>query len=495
MYHALIFSVHTMRPAYRRPPGAHRIASFLREHGWDVEVIDWVENWSLEELQELARSRITSRTVFCGFSTFFSAWTDHTETLATWLKQQYPDIKLVVGGQSKPRMTSKSIDYYVTGFGENALLALIQSFISNSSGKGITFDPKYFGNKKVITANHYYPSYPMKSLMIQYEDRDFIEPDEWLTVEFARGCIFKCLYCNFPVLGVKEDHTRDADDFYNQMKDTYDRFGVTNYFVSDETFNDYSEKIIKFADAADRLTFEPFFSGFIRGDLLVSRPQDWEHLSRLGFLGHFYGIESMNHKTAKAIGKGMHPEKLREGLLKAKDYFKTHDRKLYRGNIALMVGLPFETENSMKESLDWIVKNWQGESAEVWPLEIPLSYQEDVLSGLSLDYKKWGYRESSIEPYVFDDDEVAKQAEVKHGISNLNWENDHWNFRRCQEISADWARNYGNFDFRLGPFGLNMLGDEKSKIEDLLALNVKNISIKVQEEKRIKNYIRKKLSL
>ena len=38
--------------------------------------------------------------------------------------------------------------------------------------------------------------------------------------------------------------------------------------------------------------------------------------------GHFYGIESFNHKSAKAIGKGMHPDKVKQGLIDVKNYFK-----------------------------------------------------------------------------------------------------------------------------------------------------------------------------
>ena len=56
----------------------------------------------------------------------------------------------------------------------------------------------------------------MKSLRIKYEDRDDLQPWEWLTIECARGCIFQCPYCNFPILGVREDHTRSANDFESE---------------------------------------------------------------------------------------------------------------------------------------------------------------------------------------------------------------------------------------------------------------------------------------
>jgi radical SAM superfamily enzyme YgiQ (UPF0313 family) len=494
MKHALIFNIHTIN--IRRPGGAYRIASFLREHGWDIEVIEWTMHWTQEELQELCRSRITDNTVFVGYSCFFSEWNTHVEDLAQFIRKDYPEVKQITGSQSKPRMESTAVDYYLTGFGEYAILELLKYITGN--GPAPSFDPKYFGSKKVITANHFYPAFPMKSLMVKYEDRDFLEPTDWLTMEFSRGCKFKCLYCNFPVLGVKGDYTRDADDYYVQMMDAYDRFGITNYYASDETFNDRSEKITKFADVTRKMPFKPWFSGFIRGDLLVSRKQDWEPLAELGFLGQFYGIESMNHETAKAIGKGMHPDKLLPGLLEARNYFKTHHRKLYRGVIALMVGLPYESKDSVNKSLDWLVNNWQGEAFELWPLEIPIDYKTDVLSTLSVNWEKYGYREIK-----FDNLPKLKNrfAEVKHGISNLHWENDYMNFDEARHISDNFrSKANKEYKFTINSYGLDNFIQLGMTIDEALEYREEpstphyaNLQ-KIMDE-RINDYKHKKLSI
>jgi len=495
-FHSVIFNVHEL--ANQRPGGAYRIASYLREHDWDVEVIEWATLWTLEELQELARSRITQHTVFFGFSTFFAFWSQPMEDYAAWVKKTFPHVKIIIGGQSKPRMESKAVDYYITGFGEKAALALLKSLTGNSEdGPPVTYDLKFFGKKKVITANTYYPSFPMNKLMIKYEDRDFLWPDEWLTMEFARGCIFKCLYCNFPILGVKEDHTRTAEDFREQMMDAYDRFGITNYYVSDETFNDYTAKIVKFADAAETLPFKPFFSGFMRADLLVSRPQDLEHILRLGFLGQFYGIESMNWPSAKAIGKGMNPDKLLPGILDVRKYFKTHGDGIYRANMALMIGLPHETEDTLLKTKRWLIDNWQGETFEAWPLEIPLDYEQDVLSSLSKDWKKWGYRETDLHLRNIPASE-GKYAEVKHGISNLNWENDHMTYARAREISVEWRKELRQLDFRINPFGLDRFMQDGDSIHDVLKLKVSETSAVIPGKdavwkSRVAEYKRKKM--
>jgi radical SAM superfamily enzyme YgiQ (UPF0313 family) len=436
MHHALIFNVHNV--GLKRASGAHRIASFLRENEWDVEVVDYTDAWDIEELKEFSKSRISSKTVFIGFSIFFYYWPDKMVEFAQWIKKEFPWVKTVIGGQSKQIINTAGIDYYVHGYGEYAILELVKSMLGNSNAN-IRFDSLYFGTKKVITANHAYPAFPMKSLRIKYEDRDDIQPWEWLTMEFARGCIFNCPYCNFPVLGVREDHTRTAEDFEAEFIENYERWGVKHYYIADETFNDYSEKITKYADIVAKTNIKPYFSGFLRADLLVARPQDWDPLIALGAFGHFYGIETMNYESSKVIGKGMATERLQSGLSEIRRYFKS--KGPYRGSMGIVVGLPHETIESQMNTFKWLDKNWAGESTHVWPLEIPINPKDDVLSKMSKDYKKYGYRESNIMPEEIPAELFEfghSESRIKHINNTLIWENDNMSFRDACKIADQW---------------------------------------------------------
>lgn len=491
MNHALIFNIHTFGP--RRPAGAYRIATFLRENDWDVEVIEYANRFKLDELQEVVRSRVSNSTIFIGFSPFLQTWDDQFKTFAAWIKKTYPTIKLIIGSQAKPRIEDSNIDYFITGFAEKAVLALTQHLIGNSSVP-IAFDPQYFGNKKVITANETYPAFPMKSLMIKYEDRDYIQPWEWLTVEITRGCKFACKFCNFPVLGVKGDYSRDADDFERQLKDAYDRFGTKNYYITDETFNDYTEKITKFGNVVERLPWKPYFTSFIRADLLVSRRHEWDELIRMGLFGHFYGIETMNHESGKAIGKGMSPDRLLPGLIEVKEYFMKHGA--YRGEISLIAGLPKETPETLQRTLTWVENNWQGQSANIWPLEIPINPATDVLSHMSKNYKEYGYRQSS-KPYpVFKEStefEIINDEVIQHGFDNLNWENDHMDFNIASEITKAWYDKVSKkeIDLRWSPFSI---GDFYDRSIDEFMLMHQYDEFNFSDELVIRDYINRKLN-
>ena len=384
MNHCLLFSIGSIT----RASGVHRIATHLRNQNWDAEVIDFASFWKLEELKELVRSRFTSSTKFIGFSFIFDKyWTPLLEQFASWIKQSYPDIFIVSGSQGFGAYTSQYIDYYISGYGEYALDALLMYKLSN--GKRPIFNLQH--NKKVIDAIHYYPAYPMLSPTIIYEDRDFINKEEWLGIEFSRGCKFSCAYCNFPILGVKGDYTRTAESVKVQLEDAYNRFGTTNYYVTDETFNDRTEKITKFADVVQDLSWAPYFTGYIRPDLLISRPRDREELARMNFFGHYYGVESLNNQSAKAVGKGMDTDRLKQGLIECKNYFQTVSGNLYRATIGLIIGLPYDTPQLIDQAIDWFSANWSDQRIVSYVLEIP----RDELtrpSKMSLNFKQYGYR-------------------------------------------------------------------------------------------------------
>jgi radical SAM superfamily enzyme YgiQ (UPF0313 family) len=435
MYYGIIFNVHSLN--IKRPVGAYRIAHFLREHGWDIEVVEWAAYWDDESLKEFVKSRMSSNCKFFGFSSFFTYWPQNIESFVNWLKKSYPDIPTIFGTQGEPNVSSTGIDYYITGYGEYGILKLLNHLYSNDSA--VLTDLRYFGEKNVISCNKTYPAYPLSSLMVDYEERDFLLPNEWLTIEFGRGCKFKCTYCNFPILGVKGDYSRDATDFATQLQKTYDRFGITNYIGADETFNDRSEKIIKFADAVETLSFRPWFSGFIRGDLLVANPEDKEHLLRLGFAGHFYGVETGNKATGKAIGKGMDPDKLLNGILDIKKYFKKHNNNLYRGIIALIVGLPHETVETQEKTIQWIIDNWQEEAVQISSLTIPINDKTDTLSTFSKTWSTY-YTDLGVD---------------KEYPGYLQWKSPNMDIWQADDIVTKAEERFSKLDFRANPFMLD----------------------------------------
>jgi len=374
-HQVLFFSLTGKR--WERSIWPHRVATFLRMNGWDAEVVDFTMFWKLEELQEFVRSRVSNKTVmFCFGTAFLNPWSHHLNEFILWLKTEYPHIARVVGGNNALVTKAENIDYWVDSYGENAILSLCRHLIG-TLGELLKTDPAFFGSKKVIRGLIHYPSAPLNSYIIDYEERDFISPNECLQIETARGCMFNCSYCNFPLLGQTKDVSVSKEQFKHQIQTGYEKWGVKNWRFMEETFNDRPEKIKKYAEVVDELNYDTWFCGFARGDLVVKHRENWDDYIRLGFLGHSMGIETFNRQAGKLVRKGMDPDKLKEGLLEFQAYTDIHAPKRYRANIQMICGIPGETVESWNDSIKWLNTHWLRQSASAWILEVS-DYDESL---------------------------------------------------------------------------------------------------------------------
>jgi len=434
MHAVILGSVIDFTPiSVKRAPGAHRIATHLRkENNMDVEVIDFAVNWPVEKLKDYLTAILKSDTVFLGVSATFDMHFDNMTTILNWVKEKYPKIAIVGGTQSYYNCTSLPIDWLIHGYGELGISALVRHLTS------ISTDLKYsrHGTYNYIDATHDYDATRLKDFTIDYEERDFIQPQECLTVELGRGCIFNCGFCTLLHRNIKGDHSRSEDNLYDELLRNYEKWGTTTYTFSDETVNDYHEKLERYARVVTKLPFRPHFGGYARGDLLVARPDDWQMISDLGFDSHFYGVESFNQQAARVIGKGMDGERLKEGLLKVEEFF--NKQGFYRGHINLIAGLPGDTEDKMRQTLEWLSNNWwiKGNSATINPLWIsPNNRPYDEDSEFSKDPEKWGYFLTTM-----------KESDPEGiGIKAHKWNTMYKNIYEhiCQTENEGYERKYG----------------------------------------------------
>ena len=374
----------------KRAPGAHKIATHLRREGWDVEVLDFVQSWTLEELKEFSRQRVNKNTKFLGLSATFSIRFKVLFEFTKWFKTEYPDILIIGGSQAFHNCEGLPIDYMVHGYGELAMSAILSGnvkYVEHKWLSGHTF--------RRVDATHDYMAARMKNLSTHYEERDYIEPQEVLTVEFGRGCIFNCHFCTLTYRNIKDDHSRAEDNLYTELLENYEKWGTTNYSISDETVNDYTEKIERFASAIKKLPFRPNMAGYIRGDLLVHKQKDWQAIEDIGLNTQFYGIESFHRPSAKSVGKGMETGRLQDGLLEYKDHMKSKGH--FQAHLSLIAGLPHETLDSLRTTREWISKNWIGQSSQIMPLWIPDQtriYEEQSL--FAMNPAKYGFHKTTM---------------------------------------------------------------------------------------------------
>jgi hypothetical protein len=474
MFHTLIFNIEGR--SLSRNLGPYRIAHWLRNKNWDAEVIDYALHWKLDELQELVESRVTKNTKFFGFSFLFGEITETIQTFIVWLKLTYPNIPVISGSSTMPSKHIQ-VDYHIWGFAETAIDLLLKYLFSNGE------QPRYSNMNDINVINGMdYPAYPLDNYSVSYQDRDFIQPWEFLAIETGRGCKFKCSFCTFPLLGVKGDHSTSSEAFERELKENWDRWGVKNYLIAEETFNDRPEKIAKFAKVVSSLDFDPWFSAFIRVDLLLTRKEERHMLKEMKVLGQFYGVESFNLPTAKAVRKGMAPERVKEGLLELKQFFS--DSNKYRGTISLIHGAPYESLESLHTSLQWLVDNWKDQAARASPLAIPLDEDTQRHSDLSTSFAKHGYVSVPIDTLEKKHhNQPEALASVKQVAKrNLLWDNGEMDVVDAYEFSNFFQRTLRENNFKKTTFALPEFSGIGSTLEDKLTHTVNQVHSWQKEE-------------
>ena len=123
--------------------GPHQLAWWLREHGFETQVVNFFAFLSDQEVLKLCNKFIGPRTRIVGWS--IMSQVEHVmgqtkrflEVLLPQLKEQYPWVTWITGGPgvhySSTRYTNKTgFDFYFFGYAENGVLAL-NALVSDQS--------------------------------------------------------------------------------------------------------------------------------------------------------------------------------------------------------------------------------------------------------------------------------------------------------------------------------------------------------------------------
>jgi hypothetical protein len=349
-----------------RASGAHRIATHLRQQGYTVEVIDFVTHWTIDEWCRAMDMFVGPETLFLGIAANLITNDSAIDPLTARWKELYPDKPIVIGGNNLLSRTSKNIDYYIEGYAEQAILDFIQYLKKEIPRESIRWST-FKTDKNFIACNEDYKEIDTKDLTISYLDSDYIQPNEALALETARGCLFKCKFCTYPLIGKKKlDYLRDIQSLVDEIKFNYETWGVNKYFISEDTFNDSIFKIESLHSALEKLPFSIEFMCYAKMELMIAHPTMAKLMGEMGMRGVHFGIETFNQQAGRIIGKGMDPNRIKEGIIKCReDLPHTH---ITCSNI---VGLPYQRDEECWDANNWYQKESGIDHWSWQPLYLP----------------------------------------------------------------------------------------------------------------------------
>lgn len=403
--HFLIFT-NTRGSVWQRSIGAYQVAHHCRANGYNVQVIDFTDFFNSDELISICKKLVSDKLLAVGISTTFysfvnndfnnpilvptagSIFRGHAEvdpqiqSAIDFVKSVIPSVKIIAGGANSWQMEGNPFfDAVFHGYSEESVVNYLNEL---RSGKKKALHKK-IGKQDIINGD--LEKFDIEKLQHRFIDQDVILNNETLPIEITRGCIFKCKFCAYPLNGKKKlDYIRDYNLIKKELIENYTKFGTTNYFFTDDTFNDSTEKIAALHSVFTQLPFKINFVCFLRADLLYKHTEQIVLLKEMGLSSVVFGIESFHPYAAKAIGKGMNRDKLKAFLLDL--YYKQWNSKISI-TCSMIVGLPKETEQDLRESFEWF-RNEGKDLCDNW---YPLSINTDThyQSAFDKEHHRYGY--------------------------------------------------------------------------------------------------------
>ena len=145
-------------------------------------------------------------------------------------------------------------------------------------------------------------------------------------------------------------------------------------------------------------------------------------------------MESLNHESAKSVGKGMHPQKLKEGLYRLKELCP--DLVI---SLGMILGLPYDTEETLRKNHEWFLESdcpVDGISYSPFYIEFNSPFHPNN-SKISKNPDKYGYKVHSHNKWTRNDgitfDDMLK---LYNDIGNYNrsYRGNFTYFNRLQNI-------------------------------------------------------------
>lgn len=442
-----------------RSIGPHKISHIARKFGYSSIVVTRTKYMTVDMLMEICEPLVDKGTVIGISTTFILTWFDVSgKTKNSNQSHPYVDMivdlikhfkkkfnnQVVVGGPNANWY--KEIfhaDHVIRGYAETEIPRLLNN-IKNGGLYKKTESP-----------------WTIQTCDFRWHHSDCVMPGETLPLELSRGCIFKCDFCTYEMIGKKKGtYERDMILIREELIYNYNEFGVKSYCLTSDTFNDSDERMNDWCDMLETLPFDITYTGYARLDLMSAFEKTTRRLYDTGLIGCNFGIESFHPEASKAIGKGFNGKRGKETLQHL--YENVFDRNINLFG-TMIIGLPHEPLESVYESAEWSRNNvWFGMKWNPLFLVNNSSIGEAEIENVGHISNSEFSRNAINHGYTFPDDNDQQ-----------NWKSDITDFKEARRISIE----LNNARIQKGPLvtnwsAINYIGMFGVEPKDLLKTNI-----------------------
>ena len=297
------------------PIGLYYVGAFLKERGYDVEIMNWYDiHKTPGKMEEILAAR---RPDVIGISVLQANRWGALE-IARVAKRLDPDVKVVFGGVAPTFLWRhflthfEEVDFVVAGEGEYAFHELLQAI--EAPGKrpleeirGIAFrtgsGPVFTGEQPPIEDIDELPM-PARHFRFQH-------------VVSSRGCPWNCTFCGSPRFWKRRVRFHSPDYFVTQLELLRDK-GVDYFFVSDDTFTFKKDRVIEICRQIIRRGLRITWQAISRVDCVDEEILYW--MRRAGCIQISFGVESGSKSMRRYFNKKIDDDSIKRAFSLTRAY-------------------------------------------------------------------------------------------------------------------------------------------------------------------------------
>ena len=269
---------------------------------------------------------------------------------AKYLKKN-TGLKVLMGGAHmglypKETLSHKEIDYGIIGEAEETLPELINTLETKKPLKNVEGICYRDGNKVVITKPRKLVKnlddipFPLRDQLPNNKYCSFVSKKKnFATMITARGCPFKCIYCE---QGNNSYRMRSAENVVDEIEECYNKYKVREIDFFDPEFTINKKHVIGICKEIRRRGINIAWSCRSRVDTVDD--EMLKEMLKAGCYRIYYGIESGVPSILKTLKKGINLEIIRKNIALTK-----------KNNIMtfgyFMIGCPGETKETIKRTV------------------------------------------------------------------------------------------------------------------------------------------------
>jgi len=339
------------------PLGLASIAAFLEQNAIGAAIIDCFAHPDSDS--KILNHIETTKPGWLGLSCTTSGYLDAIR-IAAMVKEKFPCIQTVFGGphisalREKILEKDRVVDYAVIGEGEETLLELVRLDGGDPGGiAGLVYrDPdgrvrfSGFRQRAIALDDLPFPAYEkLEGYPQAYQLPIFNYPrTPNASCISSRGCPYACSYCDRSVFR-RSFRFNSADYLYRHLRYLKERFGIRHINFYDDLFTFNSKRVEAFCQMMIDQPLGMTFNCAVRAEHV--NPELLKLMKAAGCWMISLGIESGDENLLKQHRQNADLELL-AGTIRAIKKAGIRVKGL------LMMGLPGETEATIKNSMDYV---------------------------------------------------------------------------------------------------------------------------------------------